>query len=64
MSGNYQGREAITAFFYKLMELTGGSMRLIMDDVVGDEGRAVMFWQGPPSGRARPSTPRESWRSR
>jgi uncharacterized protein len=46
VSGNYQGREAISGFFYKLMELTGGSMRLIMDDVVGAEGHAVMFWHG------------------
>lgn len=46
VSGNYQGREAITGFFYKLMELTGGSMRLVMDDVIGDAGHAVMFWHG------------------
>ncbi len=46
VSGNYQGREAITQFFYKLMELTGGSMRLLMDDVIGAEGHAVMFWHG------------------
>ncbi len=46
VSGNYRGREAITGFFYKLMEITGGSMRLVMDDVIGADGHAVMFWHG------------------
>jgi ketosteroid isomerase-like protein len=44
VSGNYQGRDAIRAFFYRLFEVTGGTMRLTLDDVVGDDGHAVMFW--------------------
>ncbi len=46
VSGDYRGRDEIEAFFYKLAEVTGGSMRLALTDVIGDEGHAVMFWTG------------------
>jgi uncharacterized protein len=44
VSGNYKGRDAMRAFFFKLYEVTGGTMQISIDDVVGDDGHAVAFW--------------------
>ena len=30
----------------KAMEITGGSMRIVVDDILADEGHAVTFWSG------------------
>ena len=46
LSGNHRGRQAIAALFVKAMEITGGSMRIVVDDVLADEGHTVTFWSG------------------
>ena len=44
VSGNYRGREAILSHQIKLMELTGGTMRLTLDDLIAEGAHAVLFW--------------------
>jgi ketosteroid isomerase-like protein len=44
VSGNYRGRAAILSHHIKLRELTGGTMRLTMDDLIAEQGHAVLFW--------------------
>jgi ketosteroid isomerase-like protein len=44
VSGNYRGRDAIRDFFIHLNEVTGGSMRLTVEDALADDDHAVMFW--------------------
>jgi len=44
VSGNYRGKQEIRDFFMRLFEVTGGTMRLGVDDVMGDDHHAVMFW--------------------
>jgi hypothetical protein len=46
VSGNHQGREGTRALIFKLMELTNGTMSLTVQDVIGADGHAVMFWHG------------------
>ena len=46
MSGNYRGRAAILSHHIKLMELTGGTMRLTFDDLIAEGAHAVLFWHG------------------
>ena len=43
LSGSYRGREEIRDSLVKLGTLTGGSVRLTIDDIVGGDGHAVMF---------------------
>ncbi|MEA2843566.1 MAG: uncharacterized protein QOJ69_1237 [Actinomycetota bacterium] len=44
VSGNYRGRAAILSHHIKLMELTGGTMRLTFDDLIAEDAHAVLFW--------------------
>ena len=37
---------AIEALFVKAMEITGGTMRIVVNDILADEGHAVAFWTG------------------
>ncbi|MEA2843462.1 MAG: uncharacterized protein QOJ69_1133 [Actinomycetota bacterium] len=46
LSGTHRGREAIAAFFVKAMEITGGTLRIVVDDVLAEDGHAVIFWSG------------------
>jgi uncharacterized protein len=43
VSGNHRGRAAIEALFVKVMEITDGSMQIVVDDILADEGHAVAF---------------------
>ncbi len=43
LSGTYRGREEIRDVMVELGTLTGGSVRLTVDDVIGGDGHAVMF---------------------
>jgi ketosteroid isomerase-like protein len=45
VSGSFQGHDAIRDFFMHLMQVTEGSMRLEVKDVLADDGHAVMFWE-------------------
>lgn len=45
VSGNYRGRAAILSHHIKLAELTGGTMRLTFEDLIAEEGHAVLFWR-------------------
>jgi ketosteroid isomerase-like protein len=45
VSGAFQGHEAIREFFIHLMQVTEGSMKLEVQDVLADDGHAVMFWE-------------------
>jgi ketosteroid isomerase-like protein len=45
VSGNYRGHKEIFDFFVHLGTVTGGSLRLAVDDVIGTDGHAVMFWR-------------------
>jgi ketosteroid isomerase-like protein len=45
VSGNYRGHQEITDFFIHLGTVTGGTMKLSVDDVIGADGHAVMFWR-------------------
>ena len=44
VSGNYRGRQEIRDFFIRLAEVTGGTMRLGLQDIMGDDHHVVMFW--------------------
>jgi uncharacterized protein len=44
VSGNYRGRAAILGHHIKLMELTGGTMHLTLDDLIAEQRHAVLFW--------------------
>ncbi len=46
LSGTHRGRQAIEALFVKAMEITGGTMRIVVNDVLADDGHAVTFWSG------------------
>ena len=41
LSGDLHGKEAVFAFFGKLMELTGGTARLDIHDVIANDEHAV-----------------------
>jgi ketosteroid isomerase-like protein len=43
VAGNYQKHE-LGDFFAKLGEMTGGTFKIEVDDVLGDDDHAVMFW--------------------
>jgi ketosteroid isomerase-like protein len=45
VSGNYRGHQEIADFFVHLATVTGGTMKLAIDDVIGTDGHAVMFWR-------------------
>ena len=44
VTGTYRGRQEIQDFFLRLAEMTGGTFRVEMEDVIGTDGHAVMFW--------------------
>ena len=44
VSGTFQGHDDIRAFFYRLMEVTEGTMKLDVDEILADDDHAVMFW--------------------
>ena len=43
LSGTYRGRERIRGLFVELGTRTGGSVRLAVHDVIGDDDYAVML---------------------
>lgn len=43
LSGTYRGREEIRDVLVKLGTLTGGTVRVTIDDVIGADSHAVMF---------------------
>ena len=43
ISGIYKGREEVAGFFEKLGELSGGTFRLEVQDVLANEGRGVVL---------------------
>jgi ketosteroid isomerase-like protein len=45
VSGSYQGHAAIRDFFIHLGQVTEGTMRLEMQDMLADDDHAVMFWR-------------------
>jgi ketosteroid isomerase-like protein len=45
VSGNYAKSE-LTDFFVKLGTLTEGTFTIEVDDILGDDEHAVMFWRG------------------
>lgn len=44
VSGSYRGRQEMRDFFIRLGEITEGTMRVGVEDVVADDNHAVMFW--------------------
>ncbi len=44
LSGDYQGVDAIVGFFARTMELTGGSFRAELHDVVANDEHAVALY--------------------
>lgn len=46
LAGSHRGREAIFAFLANVMELTDGSFRLELEDVVAGNERAVAIFRG------------------
>ncbi len=45
VSGNFRGRSAIRDFFIHLRVVTEGTMRLELEDAIGADNHAVMFWK-------------------
>ena len=43
LSGDYHGHEGVLGFFTKSMELSGGTLKVDVDDVVADGDRVVVF---------------------
>ena len=46
ISKTYVGTGELTQFFIDLMTMTEGNFRVQADEIMGDEGYAVMFWSG------------------
>ena len=44
VSGTFRGKDAIRAFFLNLIEVTEGTMRVEVSDVLADDEHVVMFW--------------------
>jgi uncharacterized protein len=44
-SGNYRGHKEIYDFIVKLGEMTGGTIKLEVEDVMGADNHAMMFWR-------------------
>jgi uncharacterized protein len=43
LSGDYHGHEGVLGFFTKSMELSSGTLKVNVDDVVADGDRVVVF---------------------
>jgi len=43
LSGDYHGHEGVLGFFTKSMELSSGTLKVDVDDVVADGDRVVVF---------------------
>jgi len=43
VAGDYEGRDAVFGFFGRLMELTGGSMKLEVHDVFANDAHGVVL---------------------
>jgi uncharacterized protein len=43
ISGTYRGQQDVRDYFIRLGEITGGSMKIDLDDLVVDDNHAVMF---------------------
>lgn len=43
LSGDYRGRDALIAYFGKVREMTGGSLRLEPDSILASDDRVAMF---------------------
>lgn len=43
LSGHYRGHQDLVGFFGRVMELSGGSFRIRIDDVLTDESRVVVL---------------------
>jgi ketosteroid isomerase-like protein len=43
LSGDYQGRDALFAYFDKVRQLTGGSLRTAAQDILADETHCGVF---------------------
>ncbi|MEU9497709.1 nuclear transport factor 2 family protein [Streptomyces sp. NPDC048196] len=43
LSGDYRGHQELVGFFGRVMELSGGSFRIQIDDVLTDESRVVVL---------------------
>ena len=46
LQGAHRGRDAVLAFLARVMELTGGTFGLELEDVVGDERYVVALFRG------------------
>ena len=44
ISGSYRGRDEIRAFFIRLAELTQGTFRAGVDELLADDSHVFMFW--------------------
>jgi ketosteroid isomerase-like protein len=44
LSGNFHGHQEMTEFFTKLGQLTDGSLKIELTDVMADDHHAVLFW--------------------
>ena len=56
LAGDHQGVEAILGFFARTMEITGGTFRAELHDVVADDEHAVAIYVSRASMRGEPST--------
>ncbi|MGN6721383.1 MAG: nuclear transport factor 2 family protein [Marmoricola sp.] len=45
ISGNYD-KSQLAQFFIGLAEMTGGTFRIEVEDILGNDTHAVMFWRG------------------
>ena len=52
LSRDYRGRAEVLGFFGHFMELSGGSFRLQVDDVLAKDNRVVVLCTGAPSAAA------------
>jgi ketosteroid isomerase-like protein len=53
LAGAHDGRDAVLAFLARVMDLTGGTFALELDDVVGDDRWVVALFRGHGSRNGR-----------
>ena len=63
LAGDHQGVDTVLGYFGRTMELTGGSFRVEVHDVVANDEHGSCSTRSTPSGRAGPWRTTTPWSS-
>jgi uncharacterized protein len=61
LAGDHRGVDAILGYFARTIELTGGTFRTELHDVVANDEHAVSLFVARASARGRPLRPEMCW---